>query len=81
LEIAVQLKPDDFRTNLILGRLLTTQGSPAAALPRLEKAVKLQPGSADAHLFLAEAYSQLGQEAKARLEKAEADRLGATDKP
>jgi len=61
--------------------LLTTQGNPAAALPSLEKAVKLQPGSADAHLFLAEAYSKLGQEEKASRERTEADRLGAAEKP
>ena len=33
------------------------------------------------HLFLAEAYSKLGQEEKARRERAEADRLGAAEKP
>jgi arylsulfatase A-like enzyme/Tfp pilus assembly protein PilF len=75
LQTAIQLRPDDFRSNLMLGRILTTEGRPSDALPNLRKAVKLQPTSPEAHIFLADAYSKLGQKAKANLERDEAERL------
>jgi arylsulfatase A-like enzyme/Tfp pilus assembly protein PilF len=75
LQTAIQLRPDDFRANLMLGRMLTTEGEPSNALPLLRKAVKLQPTSPEAHTFLADVYSELGQETKASLERIQAERL------
>ncbi len=75
LETTVTLDPDNFRANLVLGRMLTLQGKPAEGLPNLKKAVKLQPNSPDAHGFLADAYGRMGQMAMARKEAAEAERL------
>ena len=77
LETTVKLDPDNFRANLILGRMLTLQGKPVQGLPNLKKAVKLQPNSPDAHMFLADAYGRMGQTAMAKREAAEAQRLKA----
>ncbi len=65
LGITLQLDPNHFRANLLSGRILSLQGDPLGALPNLERAVQLEPRSAEAHQFLAEAYSQLGQDANA----------------
>jgi Tfp pilus assembly protein PilF len=51
------------------------QNNPAAALPFLQKAVALEPGSPDAHKFLANVYLELGDAEKARAEQSEAQRL------
>jgi choline-sulfatase len=79
LETTLQLKPDDFRANLTLGRMLTIQGHATAGVANLTKATKLQPKSAEAHLFLSDAYSRLGQQQKARRERIEAERLRSFD--
>jgi len=75
LGTALELNPDHYRANLLRGRILALQGDPAGALPNLEKAVRLEPKSVEAHQFLADAYSQLGQESNAARERAEASRL------
>ena len=75
LQTTVELDPSNFRGNLLLGKMLTFQGKPAAGLPNLKKAARLQPNSVEAHLFLAEAYERLGQKANAARERAEAERL------
>ena len=75
LDTTLKLEPDNFRANLILGRMLTLQGKPAEGLPILKKAVKLEPKSPDAHMFLADAYGRMGQMAMARREAAEAEKL------
>jgi choline-sulfatase len=72
---SVHLDPNNFPANLLLGRLLIEQQRAADALPLLRKACKLRPDSIDAHAFLGNAYKVLGQEAKARTELAEAERL------
>jgi len=77
----LQLDPNHFRANLLLGRLYGMQQQAAGALPFLRKAAKLQPDSAEAHLFLANAYLELGQQAAARRERAEADRLRGSEQP
>jgi choline-sulfatase len=77
LRTTLELNPDHFRANLLRGRILALQGDAAAALPNLEKAVSLDPKSIEAHQFLADAYSQLGQDANAARERAEAARLKA----
>ena len=76
-EAALKINPDHYRANLLLGRILGMQNEPGAALPYLQKAVKLEPDSPDAHKFLANVYTELGQEQNARREQAEADRLKA----
>jgi tetratricopeptide (TPR) repeat protein len=75
LATTLELNSDHFRANLLRGRILTLQGDPASALPNLQKAVRLEPKSFEAHQFLADAYAQLGQESNAARERAEATRL------
>ena len=75
LDTTLNLEPDNFRANLVLGRMLTLQGKPAEGLANLKKAAKLQPNSPDAHAFLADAYGRMGQIAVAKKEAAEAERL------
>jgi arylsulfatase A-like enzyme/cytochrome c-type biogenesis protein CcmH/NrfG len=78
LDLTLERNPDHYRANLLRGRILALKGDPAGALPNLEKAVRLEPKSVEAHQFLADAYSQLGQEANAAHERAEASRLKAS---
>jgi tetratricopeptide (TPR) repeat protein len=78
LDITLELDRDHYRANLLRGRLLALKGDPAGALPNLEKAVRLEPKSVEAHQFLADAYSQLGQESNAARERAEVGRLKAS---
>jgi arylsulfatase A-like enzyme/Tfp pilus assembly protein PilF len=77
LAITLELNPDHYRANLLRGRILYLQGNPVEALPNLKKAAEVQPDSREAHLFLAEAYSQLGKPLDAQHEHAEAERLSA----
>jgi arylsulfatase A-like enzyme/cytochrome c-type biogenesis protein CcmH/NrfG len=74
LDICLRLDPGHYRANLLRGRILSLQHKPAEALPNLKKAVEAQPDSREAHLFLAEAYEQLGDSAKATEERARANR-------
>src|SRR6266568_744968 len=72
LDTTLSLTPDHYRGNLLRGRILSLQGNPLGALNNLEKAVQVQPESQEAHLFLADAYGQLGREADAQREQAAA---------
>ncbi len=81
LDTALGLDPDHYRANLLRGRILSLQGNPAGALANLEKAAEVQPDSREAHLFLAEAYAQLGREADAQRERATAQKLGGGGQP
>lgn len=72
---ALRINPAHYRANLFLGRLLGMHDNPAAALTYLQRAVKLEPNSPDAHKFLANVYTELGREEEARQERDEADRL------
>jgi Tfp pilus assembly protein PilF len=78
LQTALELNPDHYRANLLMGRICALQGDPSAGLPHLEKAVKLTPTSREAHLFLADAYEKLGRETDAQRERAAAERAGAS---
>ena len=69
LDITLQLTPSHYRANLLRGRILSLEGDPAGALPNLEKAAELEPNSREAHLFLAEAYTQLGRAMDAARER------------
>jgi len=55
LKAALALEPRHFRANLLLGRLLTLRGDRASAIPYLRTATEVQPDSAEAKQFLADA--------------------------
>jgi arylsulfatase A-like enzyme/Flp pilus assembly protein TadD len=74
LDVCLGLDPAHYRANLLRGRILTLQHKAVEALPNLQKAVEVQPDSREAHLFLADAYEQLGESAKAAEERARAGR-------
>jgi arylsulfatase A-like enzyme/Flp pilus assembly protein TadD len=69
LDTTLTLSPDHYRANLLRGRILFLQGNPTLALGNLEEAVHVQPDSREAHLFLADAYAQLGRAADAERER------------
>jgi len=73
----IELRPNHYSAHLLLGRALALTGNPAAAVPNLTKAAELQPKSPEPHAFLADAYLQLGQQADAERERAEAQRVRA----
>jgi tetratricopeptide (TPR) repeat protein len=70
LDICLGLDPNHYRANLLRGRILSLQHKPADALPNLKKAAEVQPDSREAHLFLADAYDQLGDAVRAAEERA-----------
>jgi arylsulfatase A-like enzyme/Flp pilus assembly protein TadD len=74
-EMALKLDPDHFQANLRYGRMLFLEGHADAALPKLAHAVRVNPDSAEAHAFLADAYQQLGQVENANRERAAAEQL------
>jgi tetratricopeptide (TPR) repeat protein len=76
LDSTLSLSPEHYRANLLRGRILSLQGNPLGALNNLEKAIQVQPDSREAHLFLADAYEQLGRVADAQSERAAAQKLG-----
>jgi Flp pilus assembly protein TadD len=51
------------------------QGNHEAAIGHLQTAVAVQPGSAEAHQFLAEAYEKAGKSAEAAAEREKAKAL------
>jgi len=75
LDTTLTLNPDHYRANLLRGRILSLQGNAQAALGNLEKAVQVQPDSREAHLFLADAYAQLGRDSDVQRELAAARNL------
>ena len=75
LRAALDLEPRHFRANLLLGRILTLQGTPAPAIDLLRTATAVQPGSAEAHQFLADAYDRAGRTAEAAEERQRAAAL------
>ena len=79
LDTTLELSPEHYRANLLRGRILSLQGNAAAALANLEKAAQVQPDSREAHLFLADAYEQLGRDADAQRERAVAQKLGGPE--
>jgi len=78
LETTLKLEPENYRANLVLGRLLALHGKPSLGLPYLKKAAQLQPNAADPHLFMADSYAQLGQKANAQREQETGERLRGT---
>jgi choline-sulfatase len=74
-EKTLEIDPNHFAANLRYGQLLFMEGHAEAALPKLIRAVNVDPDSAKAHAFLADAYQQLGQAENASRERAKADQL------
>jgi len=74
-ESSLKIDPDHFLANLKYGEMLFREGDAAGALPKLSRASKVDPKSAEAHAFLADAYQQLGQAQNASRERAMAGQL------
>jgi arylsulfatase A-like enzyme/Flp pilus assembly protein TadD len=81
LDTTLGLTPDHYRANLLRGRILSLQGNAAAAMLNLQKAAQIQPDSREAHLFLADAYAQLGRAFDAQRERSAAENLPAPARP
>jgi arylsulfatase A-like enzyme/Flp pilus assembly protein TadD len=81
LDTCLGLSPDHYRANLLRGRLLSLLGRPAEALGNLQKAAEVRPRSREAHLFLADAYGQLGRSAEEKMQRALAEKAKAPDRP
>jgi choline-sulfatase len=75
LQTTLGLNSSHYRANLLMGRILFLQGHSRDALPYLEGAVRVQPTSREAHLFLAEAYAQVGMDRESKSEQEEAEHL------
>jgi tetratricopeptide (TPR) repeat protein len=74
---AVAIAPDDFVAHVAYGRLLIEIEKAQAAIEQLRIAIKLAPGSPDAHFALSRALSEAGRNADASHERAEFERLKA----
>jgi len=74
-ENSLKIEPDHFMANLKYGEMLFREGDAAAALPKLIRAAKTDPKSAEAHAFLADVYQKLGQAQNASRERAQAAAL------
>ena len=74
-ENSLKIEPDHFLANLKYGEMLFREGDAASALPKLIRAAKVDPKSAEAHGFLADVYQQLGQGQNASRERAKAAQL------
>jgi arylsulfatase A-like enzyme/tetratricopeptide (TPR) repeat protein len=81
LRITLDLSPDHYQANLLRGRILSLQGDPVGALPNLQRAAEVQPQSREAHLFLADAYAQLGRPLDAERERAAAEHAAPPNHP
>jgi len=81
LDKTLTLNPSHYRANLLRGRLLSLLGRAAEAVPNLQKAASVEPDSREAHLFLADAYAQLGRSADEKSERMRAQKVAAPLKP
>ncbi len=75
LQQVIQLGPEHFRGNLLLGRNFTLQHRSDEALPYLKQAVLSDPNNFEAHAFLADAYEQQGNSQAASSERNRAQAL------
>lgn len=74
---AVALAPDNFVAHVACGRLWLSLDKVDRALAELRTAVRLAPGSPDAHFALSLTLSRMGRNAEAARERAEFQRLKA----
>jgi cytochrome c-type biogenesis protein CcmH/NrfG len=75
LQQVIQLNPEHFRANLLLGRIYSLQHRSDAALPYLKQAVVSEPDNFEAHAFLADNYEQQGNSQAAASERNRAEAL------
>jgi tetratricopeptide (TPR) repeat protein len=68
--------PQHFRANLLLGRILTLQDQPMAAVPYLEIATQVETDSSEAYAFLADAYLRAGRTDDAQQARRRAQSMG-----
>jgi tetratricopeptide (TPR) repeat protein len=59
-EKELQLTPDDFFANFFAGVVASSENNHAKAVGLLQKAVRINPGSSEAHLFLGQSQMELG---------------------
>lgn len=71
----IQLNPQHFRANLLLGRILTLQHRAGEALPYLKQAESAEPENFEPHAFLADAFDELGETQTANTERTRAQAL------
>ena len=76
---AVVLAPKDFVAHVAYGRALLALEKTQMALEQLQIAVKLAPSSPDVHFALSRALAQAGRNAEAQRERAEFERLNASN--
>lgn len=83
VEQAAKLAPAGYRwlCEAEIGRALLSADHAAKAIPHLEESVKLEPGNAQTHFYLEQAYRLDGRKADAQREKAEFVRLKAQEDP
>ena len=74
---AVVLAPDNFVAHVACGKLWLELGNGDHAIRELQTAVRLSPGSPDAHFALSRALSTAGRKREAAHERAEFERLKA----
>jgi tetratricopeptide (TPR) repeat protein len=74
---AVALAPQNFVAHVAYGRALLDDQKAELAVQQLQMAVKLAPGSPDAHFALARAFTQAGRQIDAARERKEFERLTA----
>jgi tetratricopeptide (TPR) repeat protein len=75
LRRSIELTPGFAASQTLLGRVLLNQNRVNEAIPELVEAIRLRPGYAPAHLYLAAAYRKAGKPELARDESREVARL------
>jgi len=74
----LKYQPDSYGANLQLGHFLAKSGDLEGAIAPLQKAASIRPDAPEPHMYLADFYTEMGREAEAEHERAEAMRRGAT---
>jgi tetratricopeptide (TPR) repeat protein len=77
LDQAVALLPDDPQGRHLLGSVLLRLGETDRAVAALREAVRLDPSLVEAHVTLAQAFAKQGQDADAKREQTEVERINA----
>jgi len=79
-KIVLGYDPKDYESYMLLGYALPKTGDPQGAVTALKKAISIRPKEPLPHAWQADIYDQLGQNADAERERAEAKRLEANAK-